>query len=79
MNHEYLSLIEYQNDIVRRPDGVYESGNWDVASSRIPSLIGKTILFHRNQSAPSHFGGRIVDAYRIESSHGVFLFHPLPE
>lgn len=75
---DYISFIEYQDDFVPLGDGLWESGNWRVGRSRIPTFIGKTILFHKNQAAPSHFGGTIVDAYP-HGPHWVFRFRPTPE
>ena len=42
----------------------FESGDWSVTIDRAESLIGGDLYLHTNQSAPSHFGGRIL-SYRV--------------
>ncbi len=43
----------------------YRSGNRFVSERRARSLIEGTIYFHRSQSAPSFFGGKITAAEKL--------------
>lgn len=42
----------------------WESGNWDVSTSKADTLVGKRIYFHEKQAEPSYFGG-VIDGYRV--------------
>lgn len=80
-----LHLIENHGRIrtVDEAAGEHESGYWKIADRTATELVGADIYFHRKQSEPSYFGGRIL-GFRKQtdgeySGRIVFRFRASPE
>lgn len=64
-----LHVIEHGTSVKRvSPDSwVHDSGDWTVSEETAKMLVGGDMYLHRNQSKPSHFGGKIL-SYRIHEN-----------
>lgn len=60
-----IHIVEAQDRFIRIQEGEYESGFWPVADKIADKLVGGLILFHKERSKPSYFGGRIL-SHRIQ-------------
>jgi hypothetical protein len=69
-NHENLVRV-------RGRPGIWESGYWVVSDTTAAQLIGGKIYVHRDQRAPAHSGGTILEAFDRPGSNvsrKVFVF-----
>jgi hypothetical protein len=66
-----VHLIEKNGRFKKIAGQAHESGFWTVTPQKADSLIGGDIYFHKKQTEPSFFGGRIT-GYRIHEVNDEF-------
>jgi hypothetical protein len=61
-----IHFVERLNNVFKLKDGSddYESGYWKLAEETAAGLVGGDLYLHSGQSAPSHFGGKVI-GYRV--------------
>ena len=67
MTAKCIHVIESEGRIERMDERIWESGFWPVFPAKAKRLVGGSIFFHKKGTAPSFFGGVILD-YRIEEA-----------
>lgn len=55
---------------VDRKAGIWQSGYWQMTEQRVQWLIGGRVYFHHFQTAPSYFGGVILEIKMVPEHSG---------